>query len=479
MTTLGQFKLVLNGQLRLGPGLIGGEDLPLGPLVADSRQVEPGDVFFAVKDPHHDGESFVGEAFRRGASGAVVARPIAPANNQWILHVEDPLESLYAWAAWKRRRFTGTLIAVAGSAGKTVTRQMIHTVLKSRFKGYLSPKIFKRQAGVPLSLAALEPEHDYAVIEWDANGKREIMRLAGLCRPKVAVITQLDDVRPIDGRQAITTTVKELLGALPEDGRAVLGDDPRLRTLTQNCRAPIAWVGIGGECGLRATDIRSEQGMLHFQVGGAVPTTAKQNGEETVPFFRSVPFAIPVWGRHHVTVALSALAVGRMMGLDLPMMSAALAKHQSLPLRCEVLRLREATVINDIHNTDPTSMRATLELLDQCDGPGRRIVVCGDMVEVGEEASSLHWELGKQCVEIGRAAFVIACGEFARHVAGGARSAGLPPQRTIPCLSVDDALPHLGQLILPGDTVLVVGSRLTAMERVVEAMEQYPQRRSA
>jgi UDP-N-acetylmuramoyl-tripeptide--D-alanyl-D-alanine ligase len=498
MTTLGQFKHVVNGQLRLGPGLVGGEDLPLGPIVTDSRQVEPGDVFWAMTGPYRDGAKFAPEAFRRGVSGAVVGRPVPPPDYQWSIQVDDPREALYAWAAWKRRRFTGTLIAVTGSVGITTTRQMIHTVLKSRLKGIVSPKNFDHRTGVPLSLTALEPEHDYAVIELGANRRGEIAALAGLCRPKVGVITQLGDTHlgGFGSRQAVAEAKAELLAALPSDGRAVLGDDPWLRSLAQGCKAEITWVGAGDGCGLRATDVRSEQGSLRFRVETA-PAEKDENSPwsdghagmtsayrpfrhaETVPFIRGVTFTIPVWGRHHATAALLALAVGRMMGFDLDTMAEALAEYQPVPLRCDVRHLRGATVIHDADNSNPTSMRVALELLDQFDGPGRRIVVCGDMAEEGEESAALHWELGKQTVELGRAAFLIACGKFAQYMAGGARSAGLPPQHAIPCATVEDALPHLGQLILPGDTVLVKESWLMAMHHVVEALEQYPKKKSA
>jgi len=471
MTTLGEFNDVVGGRLELGPGLVGGEDLPLRSIVTDSRQVEPGDVFWALLGPHHDGANFVPEAFRRGASGAIVGRAVSVPDYHWTLQVDDPLAALHAWAAWKRRRFTGTLIAVTGSVGKTTTRQMIHSVLKTRLKGVVSPRNFNNHVGVPLSLLVLEPEHDYAVIELGANRQGEIAALAELCRPKVGVITQLGDAHlgGFGSRQAIAEAKAELLAALPSDGRAVLGDDPWLRTVTRDCRAEITWVGEGPECDLRAVDVQSDRGTLRFRVVCGVETRFKLG----------VPFTIPVWGRHHVTAALLAVAAGRMMGFDLEAMAAALAEYQPVPLRCEVQHLRGATVINDTYNANPTSMRAALELLGEFDAPGRRIVVCGDMAELGEETAALHWELGKQSVEIGEAAFVIACGEFARHVASGARSAGLTTQHAIPCDTVEAALPFLGQLILPGDVVLVKGSRLMVMERVVEALEQYPKRRTA
>jgi UDP-N-acetylmuramoyl-tripeptide--D-alanyl-D-alanine ligase len=435
---------------------------PLGRVCIDSRRLEPGEVFWALRGPHHDGADFTAEAFARGAVGAVVGHTPRARANRWILQVEDPQQALWRWAACCRRQFSGTMIAVTGSVGKTTTRQMIHTLLATRFRGTASPRNYNNHVGLPLSLLGVAPEHDYAVLELGASRRGEIAALADLCRPQVGVITRIAEAHMAEfgSRRAIAQAKAELLDALPPQGHAVLGNDPQLRALVQGCRAGITWIGDSRDCDLAATEVEHRRGLLEFHVAGC-------------------PFVVPVWGRHHVTAALAAIAVGRLMGLDFEEMAAALRSYETVPMRCQVLAIRGATIINDAYNSNPTAMRAALELLQDFDTPGRRIVVCGDMAELGQETAILHWQLGQQIATICRADLLIACGEYARHVVAAARSAGMTPGRTITCARVDDALPYLGQAITPGDVVLVKGSRVMGMERIVEALEQYPLRRSA
>lgn len=434
---------------------------PLGPVATDSRRVNEGDVFWALRGANYDGNDYVAEAFRRGAAGAVTSRPNAHPAGRWTVTVEDTQPALWKWARWKRQRFAGTVVAVTGSVGKTTTRQMIHTVLSRRLRGTASPRNYNNHFGVPLSMLALEAEHDYAVLELGASGPGEIGALADLCAPKIGVITYVGDAHlgGFGSRRGVAEAKGELLAALPSDGHAVLVDDPWVRRIAARCAAPITWVGRDGQ-GIVADEVACSGGRLGFRVAGC-------------------PFSIPVWGRHHVNAALAAVAIGRLMGLELPEMAESLAGFNPLPMRCEVSEIRGATIVNDAYNANPASMHAALELLRDFDTSGRRIIVCGDMAELGEAAARRHFQLGREVVNVCGADLLIACGQFSRSVVDGARAAGMSRARTIPCATTADALPYLGQAILPGDVVLVKGSRSMKMEQVVEAFRCYPRRRTA
>lgn len=437
-------------------------DEPVGRVAVDSRRVEAGDVFWGLCGHRCDGSDFAGEAFARGAAGVVVTRPVATPEGRWALVVDDSLRALHDWAAWHRRRFQGAVIGVTGSVGKTTTRQMIHTVLSSKLRGTCSPRNYNNHVGLPLSMTAMEPHHDFAVLEMGASAPGEIATLAGLCRPTIGVITHIGDAHlgGFGTRQAIAEAKAELLDALPVEGCAVLGDDPWLRRLRTRSAAPTRMVGRSVDCELIAKEVVLGQGTLSYMV-------------------RDVSFEVPVWGRHHLTAALAATAVGLQLGCTLEEAAETLRGFRPVPMRCEVTQVRSATIINDTYNASPTSTLAALELLREFDARGRRIVVLGDMHELGDEAAAIHRRLGAEAVSRCGADLLIACGNYAPYVVAGARAAGMSARRSLACRQPEETLSHLGQAILHGDVVLVKGSRALGMERIVQALKTYPQRRTA
>jgi len=354
------------------------------------------------------------------------------------------------------------VIAVTGSVGKTTTRQMIHTVLRSRLRGTASPRNWNHRVGLALSMLAIEPGHDYAVLEMASSGPDEIAAMVALSRPTLGVVTHVSDAQPggFRGRRKVAEALGEFLAGLPLDGYAVLGEDAWLRRVASRCKAPITWVGRGVTCDLVAADVEWTGGRLSFRIAGR-------------------EFSVPVWGRHHLISALIAVAVGRLLGSALEETAQALAQLDSLPARCAVSEVRGATIIDDAHNADPAAMRAALELLRDFDAPGRRILLLGDMPDLGDEAPHLHRQLGNQVVTLCGADLLIACGQHAGDVVAAARAAGMPQHHAIACATPDETLPYLGQTILPGDVALVKGARALAMDRVVDALQHYPRRRTA
>jgi len=445
---------LVGGRLRFGKmPPIHGSSTPLGRVVTDSRKVEPGDVFWGLAGQRHDGSEFAEEALARGASGVVVAgRIVQPWAGRWSLEVPDTQLALWELASYCRGRFPGRVVAVTGSVGKTTTRQMIHRVLSSRFQGTASPKNYNTHIGLPLSMLNWSLDDDFAVVELGATGRGEIESLAKLCRPHVGVITRIGEahLEGFGSQPAIASAKTELIETLSPSGFAVLnGDDPWLRGRATGCRAHVTWFGGDEDCEVTATNVNACEGKLCFSVEGQ-------------------PFEVPVWGEHHVTPALAAIAVGRLFGITLDEASAALAEFEAPPHRCQVYSVGGVTLIDDTYNSSPSAMRAALELVGGVATSGRRYVVAGDMLELGASAEAWHRTIGEEVVNVARADGLWACGQFARDVVTGARDAGMPVGQALACREPLDVADALTRQLTRGDVVLVKGSNSLGMHRVVE-----------
>jgi UDP-N-acetylmuramoyl-tripeptide--D-alanyl-D-alanine ligase len=455
--TVKQLHEIVGGRLRLATlAPRHGEMARVRGVVTDSRQVRRGDVFWGLPGTRFDGSHFTSEAYARGAEGAVVGQKyVQPWPGCWSLEVADAQKALEALAGWNRRRHRGRVVAVTGSVGKTTTRQMIRAVLERRFCGTSSPKNYNNHVGLPLSMLAMHPDHDFAVLEAAASAPGEIAHLAAMCQPHVGVITRVGDAHlgGFGSPDAVAAAKAELIDALAPDGWAVLnGDDPHLRKLAGHFHAHVVWFGRALENDLVATAVESRAGRVSFDVDGT-------------------RMSVAAWGRHHLTSALAAVAVGRIFGLSDAEISRGLEEFEPPPMRCQISKVGGATIIDDTYNASPVAMRAALELLRDFDAPGRRIVVCGDMRELGEAAGRLHRHLGNQVVSLCGADLLVACGRHAEDVVEGARAAGMPHSRAVAVACTDEVLTHLDSALTPGDVVLVKGSRALGMERLVQALQ--------
>lgn len=463
----------------------------IGPSAIDSRTVRPGEIFWALRGTRHDGNQFALDALRRGAAAAVVERIVEPAAPQFavsppaildtrdattppadrpisvdgklrpvngrLIVVDDVPTALRRWAVHRRRCFAGVMIGVTGSAGKTTTRAMIDHLLGSCAQGTATPGNWNNELGVPLSLARLQPDDEYAVIEMGARQPGDIAHLAALVRPHWGVITCIGEahLQSFGSREAIAQTKAELLAALPDDGLALLGDDDFLRRVARHCRCRVVMAGTSRDCQLRADRVEHRPGSLRFRLQGQ-------------------RFDLPLWGEHHLTSALLAAGAAHEFGLAWSEIAARLAEFRPVAQRCQVFRHRGITIIDDSYNSSPSAAAAALKLLGTVEQAGRRIAVLGEMAELGDEAAALHWQLGKTAVCVGKIALLFVCGRNALSTAAGARQAALSRRRAIACGTADELLPYVVRQVRPGDAVLIKGSRVMTMERIVDALRAAP-----
>lgn len=429
----------------------------------DSRQVRPGDLFWALRGEHHDGHDFVVEAFRCGAIGAVVRRDRASSVLDTLrtlpglklegplLAVEDPQAALADFARWYRSTQEGLVVGVTGSFGKTTTREMIHAVLSAAHSGVRSRKNFNNHIGLPLSLLELDQTHEFAVLEMGASAVGEIAQLARIARPEVGVITGigLAHVEGFGSLEGIVLGKGELLEALPPRGFAVLpGDDPVTRQMAPRARCSVLFVGESESNHVRATDVRVANQRLTFVAD-------------------DVQYCVPVTGRHFLRASLTALAIAREIGLTPSQIAAGFANFQPAPGRCHVQQIGPWTVIDDTYNANPASMRAACETLRDWQGARKRLLITGDMLELGEHAAEAHIELGRAAAEA-RVDGLLVLGQYAEHVMRGAFDGGLRRHRLVQCDQLDILLLVLDCILEPGDVLLIKGSRGMRMERVID-----------
>lgn len=429
--------------------------LPVRRFEIDSRRIQPGDLFWALEGNRQDGHKFVKQALSQGAVAAVVEAKKASRINGPRLEVENTMLAFWQVANWYRNRFDALVIGVTGSVGKTTTRRMVTSVLSTRFAGIESIQNFNNRFGVPLSLFQLEPHHEFAVIELGASKVGEIDALATIAEPELGVITtlgpaHLDEFGTLEN---IVRTKGELLENLPSSGFAILnGDDKLIRQLAERSPCPVIFAGERDHNDIRADHVIHLDQKLIFTVDGS-------------------SFEVNATGRHHLTSAILAVAVGRQLELTDSEIALGLSQYVPAPGRCQTLKIGEWTVIDDTYNANPLSMSAACHILRDWQGDGKRILVSGDMLSLGEWSPDFHRLFGEEAARSKLNRF-IAVGSQAAIVAGSARKHGMDAG----CLGVardhDLALMLLDCWLEAGDVVLVKGSRDMKMEAIVEGLKR-------
>ena len=423
-------------------------------VATDTRTLEPGALFVALSGERFDGHDFIDAAVRQGAAGIVAScepTGISPATAVFL--VPDTRLAYQGLARLHRCRFQLPVVAVTGSNGKTSTKDMIAAVLATRRNVLKTEANFNNEIGLSHTLLKIRPEHEAVVVEMGMRGLGEIAGLAATALPTVGVVTNVGEthLERLGSVDNIAAAKAELVEALPADGIAVLnGDDERVRNMRAKTAARSVFYGIQA-----AADVRAEN--LRYSAQGVEFDCRTHQGVFAV--------TIPVPGIHNVYNALAAIAVGLELGVAPADAACALAAYEPGKMRLNIHRYGEITVIDDTYNASPLSMAAAIDVLATV-ATGRKVAAVGDMLELGPAARSAHEQVGRQLAAAGVAA-VLALGEMAAVAAATAREQGV--LTTVACLDHAAAVAALGELLQPGDTLLLKGSRGMAMEKLLDA----------
>jgi len=458
--TIGDVVRACRGRL-----LQGWRDWKIRGISTDSRTLLPGELFVALPGERFDGHEFIGQALARKAIGVVVKEGWTgrTAGREFArIEVEDTICALGMMAGAYRSHYFLPVVAITGSCGKTITKELTASVLSTQKRVLKNPGSFNNHIGLPLTLFNLSVNHEVAVVELGASRVGEIRYLSQICQPTIGVITNIGDAHLgyFGSRQEITRAKGELLEFIPEEGHTLLNaDDSQTKELRSRCRAKVITFGINQNADVKATrvEFQGRKGM-YFCIN------------------EEVDIHLPLPGIHSVYNALAAAAVARILGYQWDSIKSGLEKTGSaVSLRTEISYLLEGIIlINDAYNANPQSMQASLEVLDQL-ADGRKIAVLGDMLELGPEEIKAHYQLGK-LVASKKIDYFFAVGERSAICAQAARKEGMKNDRVISCQSNKQALKMLIPVIRPGDTILVKGSRRMRMEEITSELQGYLQK---
>ncbi|MGC8893264.1 MAG: UDP-N-acetylmuramoyl-tripeptide--D-alanyl-D-alanine ligase [candidate division WOR-3 bacterium] len=423
---LAEIEKALMGELR-------GPDAIVTGVSADSRTVRRGDLFFALRGTR-DGVEFVPDAFARGAAAAVV--PIYfKGEDRPVIVVEETLSALSRLAFFHRNRLGSRVIAVTGSFGKTAVKDMLSLILSARFSVSASPRSFNNNIGVPLSILASDDD-DFLVLEIGTNHPGEIKALAGLARPHIAVITAVgrSHLEAFGDTRGVAVEKSALLSGLERGGLAflpegLLHEEIFLSTLRPDVRV----------IRFSARDVRLEGNGVSFS-------------------FLGHEFRVPVPHPGYAHDAACALAVAFELGVDPDAARSALASYTPTGMRMRIERIGEIDVINDAYNSNPDSAEALVASLP---APERTILVLGEMLELGESSPALHRELGEFAGGRGFKA-IICVGSEAKATAEASGGLWFPGPY--------EAAEHLLKTLKPGDILVLKGSRLVGLEKILEVL---------
>jgi len=441
-----------------GSLLAGDPALPVRSYAIDTRKLGSGGAFFALPGTRVDGHAFVGDAARAGARVAIVSRtpagggPLPPA----LIQVDDVAAALARCGAFARQRIRGKVVAITGSAGKTTTKELVAAGLSATMKVHRTTGNLNNELGLPLSLLSCPDDAEAAVFEMGMNGPGQIAFLARLADPDVALVTNVLPVHLefFDSVDDIAAAKGELFAVLRDDATSVVNlDDGRVRVQAARHAGPRVTFGSVDGADLKLLSIADQfvpGAELAFSHAG-----------------RTYAVALKIGGAHGARDALAAAAALVACAVPLPTALEAIASIEPAPGRGRLTRLPDdVVVVDDTYNSNPLALASVIGTLQASTPAGRRVLVMGDMLELGSGAVKFHQDAGELAARSG-IALLIGVGPLARHAVDAARKSGIEAQVISDSTRAAQAVPDL---MRPGDLVVVKGSRGVKLELVVDAL---------
>lgn len=424
-------------------------------ITTDSRQVEAGCLFVAIKGERVDGHRFVPGAWNQGALCALVEE--APEGEGSYVLVESTLQAVKDIAEFYRQQLDIKVVGITGSVGKTSTKEIIASVLNEKYNVLKTLGNFNNELGLPLTVFRLRDEHEVAVLEMGISDFGEMHRLSKIARPDVCVMTNIGQchLEFLIDRDGILRAKSEIFDFISEDGKIILnGDDDKLATIEEVKGIKPVFFGIESDRKIYADEIQSK-GLRGIQC-------TIHTGDENFTVL------VPIPGYHMVLNALAATSVGLAMGLTIGEIKRGIEKLESLGGRFHIIENGDMIIVDDCYNANPVSMKASLDVLR--DAEGRKVAILGDMGELGETSAELHAGVGRHAAA-NKIDLLVCVGNESRHMAEAAMEVGGCGE-VLQIPTVETLCEALPKLVESKDTVLVKASHFMHFERIVEALKR-------
>ena len=430
-------------------------------VVTDTRKIEPGALFIALKGERFNGEDFAADAVAAGAAGVLLSDACPSGKYEAVegadvLLVPDTLAAYQQLAHAWRERFTLPVVAITGSNGKTTTKDLTAAVLSARGPVLKTQANYNNEIGLPLTLLGLRKKHTAAVVEIGMRGFHQIEALAPVADPSIGIVTNVGETHMelLGSLENIAKAKSELVEAIPAGGTVILNaDNPYVAGMRDKAEkgVRVLMFGIEQESDVRGSDIRTEGQQTTFAVTYAGGTH---------------DYTIAMVGRHNVYNALAAIAAGFALGYSAEEIQQGLGNLEATKMRFELKDVKDWHVVNDAYNASPMSMTAAINTLSEL-VKGRKIAVMGDMLELGDVSEKAHFHVGEELAAHHFAA-VVTRGRMGSLIADGAEQNGVPV--VYRCGSHEEAAEKLHELLQPGDTILFKGSRGMQMEKIIDLL---------